>query len=111
MDAEEHRHTLNMSWCPSVEGMVVDDYRLKCAIHFGYALLDVASQSCVVLNLSPSSAAHVAAVVLWVDRRVVLPEGAHDVVVNAPFEMDSSGMGTWFGLLDVQVSPSSRSAA
>ena len=49
--------------------------------------------------------------VLWIDRRVVLPEGAHDVVVNAPFEMDSSGMGTWFGLLDVQVSPNNRSAS
>ena len=47
--------------------------------------------------------------VLCIDRRVVLPEGAHDVVVNAPFEMDSSGMGTWFGLLDVQVSPNNRS--
>ena len=62
-------------------------------------------------RVSPSSAAHVASVVLWIDRRVVLPEGAHDVVVNAPFEMDSSGMGTWFGLLDVQVSPNNRSAS
>ena len=39
VDAEEHRHTLNMSWCPSVEGMVVEDYRLKCAPNLSVLVL------------------------------------------------------------------------